>query len=302
MLIASRDRVKSKEALVGVARPTFERRQLGLTLRRLRDQAGKPQQVAADLLKKTRTRIVQLEDGTATISQEELVKLLDCYGVAGGERETVLELGAQARRRQKRRVHVDHLPDAYQRFADLEASASEINWFETGIIPGLLQSPSYMRAVFAECEGVWWEKDDAEGQDRLAYRIERQARLLESDERRIFRFVVTEDALHANLGSPDVMREQLGHLLALLDAHPDLTVRVLRNDAYPNPSRGRGLWIFGFGERAAPVGYSPAANGPSTYHDDEADTSRMLRAFYRIWEQSLSRGESRRLIEGIAKE
>jgi transcriptional regulator with XRE-family HTH domain len=287
---------------VGTARPTFERRQLGLALRRLRDQAGKPQQVAADLLEKTRTRIVQLEDGTATISREELIKLLDCYDVTGDERETVLGLGLQARRRQKRRVHVDHLPNAYQRFADLEASASEINWFETGIIPGLLQSPNYMRAVFAECEGVWWKVDDEQGTDRLAYRIERQARLLGSDERRILRFVVTEDALHANLGSPKVMKEQSSHLLSLIDTRPDLTVRVLPNDAYPNPARGGGLWIFGFGDRAAPVGYSPAILGPSTYYDDETDTSRMLQAFYRIWELSLSRSESRRVIESSAKE
>lgn len=287
---------------MGTARPTFERRQLGLTLRRLRDEAGKPQQVAADLLGKTRTRIVQLEDGTATISRDELIKLLDCYAVTAAERGTVLELGAQARKRQKRRVYVDQLPDAYRRFADLEASASEINWFETGIIPGLLQSPSYLRAIVAEGEGVWWDENDTEGQDRLAYRIERQARLLESGQRRILRFVLTEDALRANLGSPDVMREQTDHLLALLDAHPDLTIRVLRNDAHPNPVRGGGLWIFGFGDRAAPVAYSPATGGPSTYTDHEADTSRMLQAFYRVWEQSLSRGESRRVIENGAKE
>ena len=287
---------------MGVARPTFERRQLGLTLRRLRDQAGKPQQVAADLLKKTRTRIVQLEDGTATISIEELGKLLDCYGVSGDERATVMELGVQARRRQKRRVHVDHLPDAYQRFADLEASANEINWFETGIIPGLLQSPGYMRAILAEGEGIWWDENDSQRDDRLGYRIERQARVLESEERRIFRFVITEDALHANMGSPGVMKEQIGHLLSLIDAQPDLTIRVLRNDAYPNPARGGGLWIFGFGERGTPVAYSPAIGGPSAYYDDEADTSRMLQAFYRIWELSLSRRESRRVIEGSMKE
>lgn len=287
---------------MGTARPTFERRQLGLTMRRLRDEAGKSQQVAADVVGRTRTRIVQLEDGSATFSQEDLGKLLDCYGVTGDERATVLELGLQARKRQKRRIYVDQLPDAYQRFADLEASAIEINWFETGIIPGLLQSPTYMRAIFAECEGVWWEINNAQGRDRLTYRIERQSRLLESDQRRIFRFVVTEDALRANLGSPAVMREQLDHLLALLDAHPDLTVRVLRNDTYGNPARGRGLWIFGFGERAAPVGYSPAVYGPSVYYDDHADTTIMLRAFHRVWELALSREESRRLISQVAKE
>lgn len=287
---------------MGTARPTFERRQLGLTMRRLRDQAGKPQQVAADLVGKTRTRIVQLEDGTATFGQEDLEKLLDCYGVTGDERHTVLELGAQARKRQKRRVYVDQLPDAYRRFADLEASATEINWFETGIVPGLLQSPGYARAIFAEGEGIWWPASDSQSDDRLAFRTERQRRLLESMGRRIMRFVFTEDALHANLGAPEVMAEQLRHLLTLTDRHPDLTVRVLPTDAAGNPVRGNGLWIFGFGDRGAPVGYSPSVLGPSTYYAAEADTATMLRAFHQVWERALSRDETRRMIRRMAKE
>ncbi|CRK60676.1 Putative DNA-binding protein [Alloactinosynnema sp. L-07] len=287
---------------MGNARPTFERRQLGLALRRLRDEAGKTQQHAADAVGKVRTRIVQLEDGVATMSQEDLGKLLDCYSVNGDERRTVLELGAHARTRQKKRVHVDHLPDSYQRFADLEASASEIDCFETGIIPGLLQSEGYMHAILAECEGIWWERDAADSKDRLIFRELRQHRVLDSEDRRIMRFIITEDALRANLGEPEIMREQLRHLLGLLRRHRDLTIRVLRNDVAGNPSRGRGFWIFGFGERAASVGYSESAYGPSSYYDDEADTFPMRRAFYRIWELSLSRQESRRLIDGILKE
>jgi transcriptional regulator with XRE-family HTH domain len=284
------------------ARPTFERRQLGLTLRRLREAAGRPQQDAADAVHKTRTRIVQLEDGTATFSQEDLEKLLNCYGVTGPERDTVLGLGLQARNRQKRRVHVDHLPDAYQRFADLEASASEINWFETGIIPGLLQSQRYMRAVLAEGEGVWWESLDQQGVDRLTYRIERQRRLFDAVDQRIMRFVITEDALRANLGSAAAMEEQLRHILMLLDEQRDLTVRVLRNDVYGNPARGTALLVFRFGDRGTPVGYSPSVPGPALYYDDEADTSTMLRAFYRVWELALNREESRQLIASILEE
>jgi transcriptional regulator with XRE-family HTH domain len=287
---------------VGVARPTFERRQLGLTLRRLRDAAGKTQQEAADEVKKVRSRIVQLEDGTATISREDLEALLDYYKVKSRERTTVLKLGTHARKRQKRRVHIDQLPDAYKRFADLESSASEVNWFATGIIPGLLQSPSYVQAILAECEGVWWEPLDQQGEDRLAFRIERQRRLLETDDQRLLRFVITEDALRANMGSPEIMREQLQHLKTLIDKHRDLTVRVLRNDVSGNPVRGGGLMIFVFGERGAPVGYSPTVPGPSMYYDDETDTSTMLRAFYRVWELALNRKESRQLIASIAKE
>lgn len=286
---------------MGTARPTFERRQLGLTLRRLRDRTGKPQQAVADLLEKTRTRIVQLEDGTANISHEELDKLLDFLDVSGDERETVIELANQARKRQKRRVYVDQLPDSYQRWADLEASASEINCFETGLIPGLLQSEGYMRAVFTECE-VFWEPSVTEGSDRLAHRMERQRRMLEAPDGRLLRFVINEDALRANLGSPEVMREQLQHLLDLSRAHRDLTIRVFANDAFGNPLRGQGLWYFGFGDRGAPVCYSPSVLGPSTYYDREVDTARLLRAFYRVWELALSRTESRRLIETLLKE
>ncbi len=287
---------------MGVARPTFERRQLGLTLRRLRDAAGKTQQEAADEIKKVRSRIVQLEDGTATISREDLETLLDYYKVKSRERTTVLKLGTHARKRQKRRVHIDQLPDAYQRFADLEASATEINWFETGIIPGLLQSPSYVQAVLAECEGVWWEPDDQQGEDRLAFRVERQRRLLDATDQRLLRFVITEDALRANMGEPMIMAEQLQHLRDLLDEHRDLNVRVLSNDTYGNPVRGSALLVFGFGDRGSPVGYSPAVPGPAMYYDQEADTSTMLRAFYRVWELALSRRKSRDLIVSIAKE
>nr|WP_026425266.1 helix-turn-helix transcriptional regulator [Actinokineospora inagensis] len=287
---------------MGHARPTFERRQLGLVLRRLREHAGKTQQSAADALGKVRSRVVQLEDGTATASQEDLEKLLDYYSVVGDERATALELGAQARRRQQRRIHVDNLPDAYRRFADLEASAVEINVYDTGVIPGLLQSPGYLQALFAEAEGIWWAAADAQGEDRWVYRTDRQARILRDGDRRIMRFVVTEDALRANMGAPEIMREQLNHLLGLLDKLPDLNIRVMRADAYGNPLRGYGLTILGFGERGAPIGYSSPVLGPSTYYDGEPETTAMLRAFYRLWETALSREESRRLIQQIAKE
>lgn len=288
--------------MVGQARQTFERRQLGMTLRRLRDDAGRTQQEAADVIGKVRSRVVSLEDGSATASPDDLTALLDLYQVNGEERATLLALAAQARKRTKRRTHVDVLPDAYRRFADLEASASEINCYESGLIPGLLQSPAYMRAVHAECEGIWWRKKDTEADDRLAFRQERQANVFEAADRHMLRFVITEDALHANMGSPDVMSEQLVHLRTLIGEHRDLTVRVLSNDVFGNPARGNSLLIFGFGERGAPVGYSAAALGPSTYYDHEKDTAAMLRAFYRVWELALSRKESRRLIEALLEE
>jgi hypothetical protein len=268
----------------------------------LRDRVGKTQQAAADAIGKARTKIVALEDGSATASTEDLLALLDCYHVGGAERQTVLDLGAQARKRQKRRVYVDALPDAYDRFADLEANASMISSFQSGIIPGSLQSPEYARAVIDEGDGIWWDSSGVEGEDRLNFRLRRQERLWNSAEPKELRYVLTEDALQANMGQPEIIRGQRLHLLVLLEKRKDLDIRVLPNGVYGNPVRGGGLVIFEFGVGVQPVGYSPAVCGPSTYYDQPTDIAALQRAFDRIWELSLSKHESKRFIVEMVKE
>lgn len=284
------------------ARQTFERRQLGLTLRRLREAAGKSQQVAAEWIGKVRSQLVELEDGRGTLAPDVLAKLLDLYGITGDERETVLELGALARARQKRRAYTDLLPGSFQRFADLEASATEINCYEFGIIPGLLQSLGYVRAMIDDGDGVWWQPSHAELQERISFRLDRQEKTLSSPEPKTLRFVITEDALTGAVGSRDVMREQRRHILKLLESNDNLTVQVLRADTYGNPARGGGMTILGFGDKGSPIGFTPAVFGPSTYFDQESDTAALLRGFRRVQELALDPDDSVRLIRQIDKE
>lgn len=287
---------------MGKARQTFERRQLGLTLRRLREAAGKSQQVAAERISKARSQVVELEDGRGTLPADDLAKLLNLYEVSGDERQTVLDLGALARARQKRRAYTDLLPGSFQRFADLEANATEIACYEYGLIPGLLQSPGYIRAEITDTDGVWWEPSVAEVRERIMYRTERQARILESAESKALRFVVAEVALRAAVGSPDVMREQRLHLMNLLERRENLTLQVLRSDTHGNPARGGGFTVFRFGEKGSSVGVAPVVNGPATYYDALSDTAPMFRAFDRLQELALSPEASSKLIREIDEE
>lgn len=287
---------------MGKARQTFERRQLGLTLRRLREAAGKSQQSAAAWIGKARSQFVELEDGRGTLAPDVLENLLDFYGVGGDERDTVVELGALARARAKRRAHTDLLPGSFQRFADLEANATEINCYEFGIVPGLLQSLGYVRAMIDDGDGVWWQPSHAELSERIAFRLDRQERTFGSAEPKTLRFVLTEDALTGAVGSPDVMREQRRHILKLLESNDNLTVQVLRSDTYGNPARGGGMTILGFGDRGSPIGFSTVVFGPSTYFDQETETADQLRAFRRLQELALDSDESVRLIRRIDEE
>jgi transcriptional regulator with XRE-family HTH domain len=287
---------------MGKARQTFERRQLGLVLRRLREEAGKSQQAAAEHIGKARSRMPELEDGRTTLAAEDLTALLDFYAVADEDRRTVLELGALARARQKKRAHTDLLPGSFQRFADLESSATEINGYEVSIVPGLLQSPGYLRAVMLDADGVWWEPSIAELHERISFRMDRQVRILNPAEPVRLNFVVTEAALRGAVGSPDVMREQRRHILNLLENNGELAVRVLRSDTYGNPAPEGGFTIFRFGDKGTPIGYSPVSYGPGTYFVNEPDTATLLRAFSRLEELALSRDESMRFIRAIDEE
>jgi len=287
---------------VSKARQTFERRQLGLMLRRLREAAGESQQSAADLIGKARSQLVELENGRGTIASDALAKLLDSYGVSADERQTVVDLGVMARARLKRRSYTDLLPGSFQRLADLEASATEISSYEYGIIPGLLQSLAYVRAMIDDANGVLWEPSNAELEERIAFRLDRQAKTVNPAESKTLRIVITEDALTRPVGSRDVMREQRLHILNLLERNKNLTVQVLRSDTYGNPARGGGFTVLGFGDKGPPIALTTAVFGPSTYFDQVSDSEALLRAFKRLQDLALDPEGSVRLIDQISRD
>jgi transcriptional regulator with XRE-family HTH domain len=271
-----------EDTRMGRARQTFERRQLGLTLRRLRERAGHTQQAAADAIGRVRSRIVELEEGKATLDQKDLKVLLNFYEVQQDTLKTVLALGVKARRRQRNRPYTDVLPDSYLRFADLEASASEIRGFESSMIPGLLQSPDYMRAIIRAGNGIWWEPPTDELAERISFREDRQARTWNTETPRKFHFVIAEEALRANVGGPDVMRAQLRHILTLLTERDDLTIQVLPHDTPSNPAIGGAFALFDFPGSAPPIGVSFAVFGSDQYFDDPNETESFRRAFTRL--------------------
>ncbi|MEV6229070.1 helix-turn-helix transcriptional regulator [Saccharopolyspora shandongensis] len=282
-------------------RQTVERRQLGLMLRRFRDRAGKTQQQAARAIGRDTARISQVETAKGSFSLEELDALLDFYCVDEAERQTVLELGAQARKRQRGRGYTDQLPLAFERLADLQADAKAIGFYESSIVPGLAQSADYMRAVINAGDGVWWESSQEEVEGRVAFRSELQRRVLDADEPKDLSFVMAERALDEVIGSFSVLRGQVLHLLQLGE-RPNVAVQVLPRTVLNNPLLGGGLITLDFGSSAPRIAFVPAPYGPSTYHDQEADTVPMFHAYRRVQELALDQDASRAMLIDKLKE
>lgn len=288
------------------AQPTVERMLLGGMLKRFRERSGLSQVEAGQHVGQDDTRIGRVESGVATLAADALDKLLAFYRVDANERETALVFGFEARKRVARRTHVyvDTLPGAFQRFADLEASAHTILWYESSVIPGLLQSPAYVRAIIAVGENTWWKPSPAILENRAEFRLQRQKNTWESDISKELHFIIGEAALHEIVGSADVMVEQLRHLQKIMDERRDTTIQLVPFTTPGNPARGGGFTVLDFGSNALTVGFTPVMNGPSAFYDSDENVTPMIRTFRHISQLALSHEETRlaisRKLEEIA--
>jgi hypothetical protein len=263
-------------------------------LQTMRLRAEVPQHVAAAVINRKQVRISQIENGKGALKPSELALLLDFYGATEQERETATGLGLETRRRQNRRAYTDVLPDAFQRLADLQASAAEIRHYEFGVIPGPLQSKDYVRGIVQIADGIWWKASPEQVESRIAFRLDQQHRVLGA-QRKGLSFVFTEDALHNRIGEPALMEGQVIHLLNLIESRPELGIQIIPAGAPDNPALGGGLIVMDF-DAAPRIGYVAALYGPTTYYDHVDDTEPMLLVFNRVRELALSPADSRALL------
>jgi transcriptional regulator with XRE-family HTH domain len=102
-----------------------------------------------------------------------------------------------------------------------EAASTEICSYHLGLVPGLLQTPEYVRAL-----GAVLDPDVEVDVDGLITAREERQRLL-LDPRHRFRFLMAEAALRARISSVEVHRAQLRRVLALADGFPHVEVGVI---------------------------------------------------------------------------
>ncbi len=270
------------------------RRLLGAELKRLRLAAGKSQAEVADVISRARTRIIDLEEGRANLSEDRLLLVLDFLGASPDDREKLLALGAEARKRHPKRSYVDLLPGNFQRNADIESLASRISSYDRGVIPGLLQTPEYAEAQMVTADGVLWESSYQERVNRVAFRLERQKLL--SDKELVF--VVTDDAFATHVGGPQVMHRQVEHLLSAL-GKSNISFHLLDSTHPGNPCPYGPMVLLDFDGRTPRAGLLPVLWGPSVYTVDPDDTVVLARCFQRLQEIAFSQEESKARLEAL---
>lgn len=202
----------------------MRRRRLAAELRHLRTQARQTVEDVAGSLQWPASKVSRIENRQVGVSPKDLRKLLDLYQVQDrAYRDELLELGRRATERGWWQSYSGLLP-SLGNLIGLEAEAATIRTYEPELIPGLLQTADYARAVIrAGYPG------DTTGQvdRRVEVRLERQEVLTRTDPAPPkISIVLNEGVLARRVGTPEVMRAQLEHLMRERD-RANVVIQVL---------------------------------------------------------------------------
>jgi len=202
--------------------PTARRRELGSMLRSLRADTGLTAEEVAQRLGVSRSKITRLETGERGASEVDILSLCELYQVDEKYREYLTGLAAEGKQRGWWRP----LTTPHSAYIGLESDAASISDYGLALVPGLLQTPDYARAIVrAGTPGMAAETVE----ERVRLRIARQP-LLTSEAAPSFDAVLDESVLHRVVESPDVMLAQLRQLLEMSQL-PKVTIRVIPYEA-----------------------------------------------------------------------
>lgn len=176
----------------------------------------------AELLDWSESRVSRLLNGRRGATEVEVATFLAVCGITGEERAHLLSLCKEQGVRSWFQQFGSRLPRQVRTYVDHENKATRITYFQAQVIPGILQTNEYARAVFARSGTV----PAGEIEDRVAARAARQI-IFSRHDRPEFRFFIHEFALRLPVGGTEVMSEQLHHLLRL-SVRPYITIKVIR--------------------------------------------------------------------------
>lgn len=223
--------------------PSVRARRLARELRRLREATELTGEAAATQLGWSSAKVSRLETARTPITVSDLRKLLNLYGVSDAEADRLVDLARTSRERGWWENYVGEAPSEYGTYIGLEADASSISSFTAILVPGLLQTEDYARAMLKSLLLM----PPREVERLVEVRRKRQDRIYRADKAPLMlRAVIDESALRRQIGGPDVLRDQLRHLVSTAAELDNVELQVLPYSAGAHPAIDGTFTILNF--------------------------------------------------------
>jgi transcriptional regulator with XRE-family HTH domain len=202
--------------------PTVLQLQLGKELKRLREARGWTLAEAVEVLGNKDTKLSRLENGQSSVRVLDIRVLYEALGATKEETAWALETAKHCNQRGRWSGYRSIYGKFFRMAVDLEQDANVINHYQSEMIPGLLQTEAYIRAMWGDSGP---QLTDQTLEMAIKARLERQQVFTKPDAPQIG-FVVSESAVLRLAGDDAVMREQLRHVAEIAEL-PNVHLQVL---------------------------------------------------------------------------
>src|SRR6266702_1486414 len=185
---------------------TVPRRQLGRYLRELRTRERMTVKAAAEKLEWSEAKIWRIETGQTSLRSLDVEAMCKIYAAPAGLTEALMGLARETKARGWWHAYGDVIPEGFDVYIGLEEAASQLAWYESELVPGLLQTEHYAHTLIkADNPGV----DEDEINRRVHVRMARQPLIRRATAPPQLNIVLNEATIRRPVGGVQVMTEQL---------------------------------------------------------------------------------------------
>ncbi|GLY81073.1 helix-turn-helix domain-containing protein [Actinoallomurus iriomotensis] len=283
---------------------TVPRRQLGRHLRELRNRARLTVRTAADKLEWSETKLWRIETGQTSLRSLDVEAMCRVYGAPPDVTEALMALAKETKARGWWHAYGDVIRDSLDLYIGLEEAASQLSWYTSELVPGLLQTPDYARTLIR----AHYPHASEEDIERLVQvRIARQSLLTRGTAGPTVKVAFNEAVLRRAVGGEEVMAGQLERLIAATN-QPNVSLRVVPFETgfhdgllsgpfvmmrFPTTGDGR--------EIEPPTVYVDGFTG-ALYLDKPEEIERYDMAFNAIWTSARNEARSMSFLHEAARE
>lgn len=257
--------------------PGIRRRQLAIRLTELRKARNMNHAEVANWVGLSQSTISKIENARQQIQVRHVRLLAQCYNVESPELDQLLRMAEHSDDRGILVAHSDTVPSFARQYFELEPHATELWVYEPAVIFGLFQTSGYVRSLTLR------EQPNAAPEDverSVALRVARQE-VLAGDTPPVIRLILDESVLHWRLGGPEVMAEQIRHLVEL-GKEDHITIQVVPFSCGGHSVTGLGFTIMRFDDTPGmDVVYAEHIRS-ATYLEKPADLARHVETFEAI--------------------
>ncbi|BCB80547.1 helix-turn-helix transcriptional regulator [Phytohabitans flavus] len=274
--------------------PTIRRRRLGAELRRRREAAGVTIEGVAERLECSASKVSRIETGHTTATPRDVRDMLEIYGVRGDECEELVQIAREARQKGWWHAYSTVLTGAY---VGLEQAAESVRAYEQQVMPGLLQTEEYAKAMIRAARP---DITTDEVERRVRVRLNRQSLLTQDDPIDLW-VVLDEAVLSRPIGGDAVMCAQLERLVEAAEL-PNVTLQVLPFEVGAHAGMDGTFTILSFSEPSDPaVVFAENATG-GLFLEKSEELRKYMFIFDHIRAAALRPEESAALIRNLIKE